>query len=200
MPNGIAIDSQILKHCLDIFLKRYDAIIPMLKKIVNNTSFNPDKREVADGLLEIFSTKQFIASAYLFREIFAITGPLSRILQSVNIDFGKALNLLDAVCEQLSQLRDNPQSVIDALEEDFNDIEWKEERTRRRTRMPGELAEDEPGISAEEKWRREVFYVAVDSVSNGMTNRFSDMFWKPSQFFHLKLSQILKKSILPPLK
>ena len=39
--------------------------------------------------------------------------------------------------------------------------------------MPGKLADDEPATSAEDKWRREVFYLAVDSVSTGITNRFS---------------------------
>ena len=72
----------------------------MLREILADTSFHPDKRDIADRLLDLFSTKQFIASAYLFREVFAITGPLSRILQSVNIDFGKTLNLLDAALEQ----------------------------------------------------------------------------------------------------
>ena len=123
----------------------------MLRKIVANTSFHPDKRDIADGLLDLFLTKQFIASAYLFREIFAITGPLSRILHCVNIDFGKALNLLDAALEQLTQLRDNPQSVIDAVEKDFAEIQRKEKRTGRRRRMPGELAEDEPATSAVDK-------------------------------------------------
>ena len=88
------------EYCLHMFLKRYHAIIPMLRKIVADTSFHPDKRDIADGLLDLFSTKQFIASAYLSREVFAITGPLSRILQSVNIDFGKTLNLLDAALKQ----------------------------------------------------------------------------------------------------
>ena len=145
----------------------------MLRKIVADTSFRPDKRDIADGLLDLFSTKQFIAGAYLFCEIFAITCPLSRILQSVNIDFGKALNLLDAALEQLTQLRDNPQSVIDAIEKDFAETECKEKRTGRRRQMPGKLAEDEPATSAEDKLRREVFYVAVDSVSTRITNRFS---------------------------
>ena len=39
--------------------------------------------------------------------------------------------------------------------------------------MPGELASDEPASSAEEKWRREVFYTAVDSVIAGIDDRFS---------------------------
>ena len=39
--------------------------------------------------------------------------------------------------------------------------------------MPIELAEDEPAISPEEKWRREVFYAAVDSVIAGINEDFS---------------------------
>ena len=39
--------------------------------------------------------------------------------------------------------------------------------------MPIELAQDEPAISPEEKWRREVFYAAVDSVIAGINEDFS---------------------------
>ena len=54
--------------------------------------------------------------------------------------------------------------------------------------MPGELAEDEPATSAEDKLRCEVFYVAVDCLSTGLTNRFPavDMFLKPLLYFHPK--------------
>ena len=77
----------------------------------------------------------------------------------MDIDFGKALNLLDVAFEQLSKHRSNPQKNIHAVEENFNEIEWEEKRiSRRRRRMPGELAQDEPATSAEEKWRGEVFY------------------------------------------
>ena len=80
----------------------------MLEKITDSTAFDADRRSTADGMRNLFSTKQFMASAYLFREIFAMTGPLSRILQGVNNDFVKALNLLGAALEQLSKLRSDP--------------------------------------------------------------------------------------------
>ena len=48
-----------------------------------------------------------------------MTGPLSSILQGVNIDFGKALNLLDAAPEQLSKLRSDPQKIVHAVAEIF---------------------------------------------------------------------------------
>ena len=159
------------EYCLDMFLKRYDSVMLMLEKITDSTAFDPDRRSTVDGMRNLFSTKQLMASAYLFREIFAMTGPLSRILQGVNIDFGNALNLLDAVLEQLSKLRSDPQKNIHAVEENFHGIEWEEKRIS--VRMPGELAQDEPVTSAEEKWRHEVFYAAVGSVIAGINERFS---------------------------
>lgn len=63
----------------------------VLGKIVAESSFSANQRATAEGLLASFQTKQFMATAYLFREIFVITGPLSRYLQNVNVDLGKAL-------------------------------------------------------------------------------------------------------------
>ena len=62
----------------------------------------------------------------LFREVFAMARPLSSILQGVNIDFGKALNLLDAALDQLSKLIGDTQNIIQAVEENFDGIKWEE--------------------------------------------------------------------------
>lgn len=161
---------------LDIFVKRYNAIMVMLQKIVDDTSFKPDKRSTADGMLKLFSTKQFLATAYLFRDIFAITGPLSRTLQSVNIDFGSALDLLDSAQKQLVTLRANPQAIIDSVDLDFEGAEWEKKRIVKKRRMPGETSGDEPtGLnSVEDKWIIDVFNVALDQVTTGLNNRFSD--------------------------
>ena len=154
-------------------LKRISTVILMLQKIATSTAFDAGRRYTADGMRNLFSTKQFMANAYLFREIFAMTGPLSRILQGVNIDFGKALNFLDAALEQLLKLRSDPQKIIHAVEENFDGIEWEEKRISRSRRMPGELAQDEPATSAEENWRHEVFYAAADPVIAEINGRFS---------------------------
>ena len=123
------------EFCQDMGLKRYDSVMLMLEKITDSTAFDADRRSTADGMRNLFSTKQFMASAYLFREIFAMTGPLSRILQGVNNDFVKALNLLGAALEQLSNLRSDPQKIIHAVDENFDGIEWEEKMIPRRRRM-----------------------------------------------------------------
>ena len=165
--------SSAREYFLDMFLKRYDSVMLTLDRVATDKAFDSDKRSLADGMRKLFSTKQFMASAYLFREIFSMTGPLSRTLKSINIDFGKALDLLDIALKQLTQLSDYPQKILDAVDNDFEGIDWEERRTARRKRMPGELAVDEPATSAEEKWRRDVFYTAVDSVIAGINDRFS---------------------------
>ena len=74
----------------------------------------------------------------------------------MNIDFGKALNLLDG----------DPKKIIHAAEEKFDGIEWEEKSISRRRQMPGGLAQDESANS-------EVFYATVDSVIAGINERFS---------------------------
>ena len=80
----------------------------MLEKIIASAAVDADRQNTADDTQNLFSKKKFMTSAYLFWEIFAMTGLLSRILQGVNIDFCKALNFLDAALEQLSKLRSDP--------------------------------------------------------------------------------------------
>ena len=129
---------------------------------MEKTSIGAEKRSVADGLLKTFCTKQFMASAFLFKEIFSFTGPLSRILQGVNIDFGKALVLLDEALANLEAL--SPENVICIADNDFPLVEWEQKRIVRRKKMPGEKAKDSPLKTPEAKWRKDIFRVAVDAV------------------------------------
>ena len=62
-------------------------------------------------------TKQFLATAYLFREIFASTGPLSRYLQRVDVDFGKALGMVESAIDELNDLRKKPERIIKYVEQ-----------------------------------------------------------------------------------
>ena len=134
-----------------MFLKRYDSVMLMIEKITASTAFDVDRRNTADGMQNLFPAKQFMASPYLFREVFAMTGPLSRILQGKNIDCCKTLNLLDAALEQLLKLGSEPQKTVHAVEKYFHGIKCEEKRISRRRQMPVELAQDEPATSAEEK-------------------------------------------------
>ena len=116
----------------------------VLGEVTGESSFSVNQRATAEGLLAPFQSKQIMPTACLFREIFVITGPLSRYLQSVNVDLGKALVMVDSSLSRLQSLRSDPDKVIQISDKDCGTFEWKERRVRRRRVMDGEIARDQP--------------------------------------------------------
>ena len=53
-----------------------------------------------------FLTKEITATACIFQEVFAVTGPLSNYLQSTDVDIGKANDLVDGCFNQLKDPRE----------------------------------------------------------------------------------------------
>ena len=159
---------------LEVFLDRYESVEEALEAVANDISFDADKRTKAAGLLENIETKQFLATAVLFNEIFQHTGPLSPYLQSTTIDFGKALAMIDGTIDQLQRLRNHPEHGTQIVDRNFKaeHINWKPIRIRHRPRMAGEQAEDEPAETPESHWARNTFYVVMDTVLESMRNRF----------------------------
>ena len=62
---------------LNTFFARFEYTAKVLKKFAADPSFEERQRLIAEGLLASFQSRQITATACLFREIFAITGPLS---------------------------------------------------------------------------------------------------------------------------
>ena len=60
----------------------------VLQEIQNNQSFEENKRALASALHQSFDSKEIVTTAFIFQEIFAITGPLSTYLQSMDVDIG----------------------------------------------------------------------------------------------------------------
>ena len=92
-----------------------------------------------------------MATAFPFREIFAVTGPLSRYLQTVDIDFSKAVPMNDSTIISLQKMRDMPDDVFRPMaDDDFGDTEWRTMHVHHRHRLSG--AEDEPAENPEAAW------------------------------------------------
>ena len=162
------------ESCLKVLLSRYDCILSVLDTVALDFSIDGNPRKTSAGLLTQIQTKQFLATAYLFREIFASTGPLSRYLQRVDVEFGKALGMVESAIDELNELRKEPERIIKYVEQkhDSPGVTWQESRVRRRRRMDDENAEDEPAETPEDDWKRNTFYVSVDTIINSLKNRF----------------------------
>ena len=117
---------------LKVFLSRYDCILSVLETVALDVSFDGNPRKTSAGLLTQIQTKQFLATAYLFREIFASTGPLSRYLQRLDVDFGKALGMVGSVIDALNELRKKPEQIITCMEQnhDSESVIWQQPRVR----------------------------------------------------------------------
>ena len=159
------------EFCLKVFLELYNCIIQVLENVVTGTSFE-NQRLTAEGLLTSFQLKQILATACLFREIFAITGPLSRHLQSIDVDLGKTTSMIDSAILQLEQLRNNEEKIVKIVDNDFDEAFWQETRVQRRRVLDGEAARDERTVKPVDLWKRNTFFSTMDTVVNAMKNRF----------------------------
>ena len=159
---------------LDVFLQMYDCTGETLQKAANDTSLERDYRSRASGLLENIVTKQFVATALLFKEIFQFTGPLSRYLQSVDLDFSKAISMVNDITMQLEKLRKRPDDILSIISQShsYEKLNWKPIIVRFHRRMDGEVAPDEPALTPQGEWTRNTFFVVLDQVISSMRNRF----------------------------
>ena len=80
--------------CLKVVDKRYDILLQVLEKVIGDKSLEDKQRAVAVGLRQSFLKKEIVATTCFFKEIFGITGPLNKYLQGINMDLGKANDLV----------------------------------------------------------------------------------------------------------
>eukprot|EP00731_Ephydatia_muelleri_P008223 Em0004g561a len=97
----------------------------------------------------------------------------SQKLQSVNMDYAKALAMIDSVIASLERMRSAPQDIIDIMErsvQDSSSIQWKTTRVSRR--MCRNTEDGEVLETSEESWQRKTFFVALDTIIASMRRRF----------------------------
>ena len=106
--------------CLKVLHERYDEIIEVLKKVSDDRDLEDKQRAVATGLRRPFLKKEIVATAILFKEIFAITGPLNTYLQSTKMDLSKANECSDEESDYKSDTDDESDTEAQ-LEEVIDD-------------------------------------------------------------------------------
>ena len=129
-------------------------------------SFESKLRSDAAGLMSSIQTKQVLAAAFLFRAIFARTGPLSHYLQGIDVDFSKALSMTDCVISSLDEMRNGSFDIlakIDAAVSDLGTFEWLYSRLHsKRASGPSEVQ------TQEEVWKRNTLYVVLHKILSSL--------------------------------
>ena len=178
------------------FLECFDTIVAALQQLQQK---NSDSTTVttARGLLLRMTQLDVIAAVHILHKIFQVTGPASRILQSVACDLSIATHLIKCCTDQLEALRlSDTDRVTTDNGEDQKLTTWEElrvtimsfaaehnltemlsrsmhKRATKTPRRPGELASDERPTDRMEGLKS-VFYRCLDTVIVQMKSRFTD--------------------------
>lgn len=163
---------------LTVIFEKYKALVESLKLLSNSS----DRVTASSSrtFLNTISEFKFILCLIFFKNIFNVTTPLSNYLQSRNIDFIEAFNLVNIAKENLKKLRSDD-SFDDFLktskeyekENKVVNCDFKEVRKRTKKKMAGENAVDEIQDSVCHNYKINTYYAALDQIITSINERFS---------------------------
>lgn len=187
-----------------VFLK-YLAVIVTLE----NLTKSPDTSTAcqAKGLYPNITSFKFIAIMILMKKIFDITTPLSNYLQSSTLDFVEALSLVDSAQDRLKKLRTEEifNNLMDeaksfATLHNLEETSLKEDRIRRKTKMPGENCRDEAPTNVINKFKINVYFYTLDKIIGTLDSRFQSsrgILTDLSRLSYARIKDAAKNSFLP---
>ncbi|XP_022167732.1 zinc finger MYM-type protein 1-like, partial [Myzus persicae] len=163
---------------ISVIHDKFDALIDTLKILSSSTDRVTSSN--ANIFLQTNSSFSFILILKLMGRIFSITTPTSCYLQSKNIDFIQAFQLIDNSKKQLGALRSD-EKFIDLVREsrqfsiDHNLLEsnFKESRVRKKKKMSGEQVNDEITVSPSERFKINTYFTALDQIKTSINNRYN---------------------------
>lgn len=190
---------------IDMVLLTYPAILSSLEILQNDSDLNTKK--TAKGLLKNIKSFKFILMLVIFKDIFIITSPLSKYLQSANIDFFQAITFLDSALVKTKSLRSENEHFHKFVQNAKKIAQkWNVEQTFEIKRikivksMPGEMNKDEVLIDPLEKFRCDIFNVIMDVLWSKLRSDFKETrsTVKDMAVFQLDRMSSIDPSTFPP--
>lgn len=165
----------------------YIEVILALSDVINSDNFKPDIKVKADHMRTSLLKYSTILTAFIYIRIFSITGPLSKYLQTKEMDLLKSQELVDTALEKLIEIQRDMDGVklsgdvfvqqINSELNQFNlDIVVEEHfpriRSRKRKILPGEMVEDYIINDQLQKFTVDVHNKILDTIVESMRRRF----------------------------
>lgn len=168
-------------RAIDVVYEKYQALLKTLNYLSTADDLDRDTVSKAKSLANTISSFKFIISMELMKSIFSITTPLSKCLQSKNLDFIQALVLIDEAQKSLQYMRSDEgfMSLVNAAKtfssnQNLTEVDFREIRHRRKKQMAGEIAMDETVMLASERYKTTVYFVVLDTIINAISTRFCE--------------------------
>ena len=82
--------------------------------------------------------------------------------------------MVESAIDELNELCKEPKQIIKYVKQKHNSpgVTWQESRVRHQRQMDDENAEYESAETPEDDWKRNTFYVSVDTIINSLKNPF----------------------------
>ncbi|KAM9330997.1 zinc finger MYM-type protein 1-like [Gastrophryne carolinensis] len=157
---------------------RFKDVLQALSKIII-LSTKPKERDEASSLKAKLESFEFIFIIVLQSKILENVNPVSKLLQSKDMDLSTATKLIHNATQALSRFRNNYEEIkrtsISLAEEWGIAAKFENKRAKKVKRLFDELCLDERLQDPEERFKTTVFYRCLDITINQLHNRFSGM-------------------------
>ncbi|KAE9525840.1 hypothetical protein AGLY_014066 [Aphis glycines] len=174
--------TKLVQLCPTRWIERHDSIVvfnqlllPVVAALEEIQSWNcKDSSSGAFLLLNGIRQSTFIISLHCSEKLLAYTLPISKILQTTDIDLTTAVNQVESVVSILRRLRSNADNEFKQLFLEAQEIASNLDLTMSIPRLTKHQTKrcSAPSESIEEYYRRSIFIPWVDSFLNSLSDRF----------------------------
>lgn len=167
----------------------YVVLISVMSKIANSDKFNREPRFKAITLKDSFLKYSFVMTSQLYLRIFERISPLSKYLQTSEMDLVQAYRMVSSTTTYLQEISRDFQKVKEATDsfivwaekeleqvDEILESEFPDESLVRRKikkKLPGEISSDQFIINPIEKYKITVHNIVLDSIINKLNERFT---------------------------
>ncbi|XP_034232796.1 zinc finger MYM-type protein 1-like [Thrips palmi] len=172
---------------LDTVWNTYDSLLDTLATLRDEDgAADSTGRATASSLYEYFFSEKFVLHGLIFQDVFRILQPVNTYFQKRDIDLLGASNEVRRVKDEFSDWRSNSDELWHKYRSKLTEFASQHERDgyeltplpvrrlRRKRRLDGELASDEPVEDPYEKFRIDCFVTTLDVVSMQLNVYFND--------------------------
>lgn len=136
-----------------------------------------------NGLQSYFQSSRFILTAFIFKHLFYVLEPLSKLLQTRDLDILAAVNFLKKAEKNIIKMRtdeeflkiyEEAKSFCEDHFEDFDVNSLLSIRKRKIIRHPGELSSDESIQDPIQYFKITVYFTTIDIILQQINEKFNE--------------------------
>lgn len=173
-------------YALESVLNTFESVIETLEYSRQIEDCNDHTaNHMAGCLMDYLLSKRFLMSGFWFKKLFNILAPLNSILQTKDLDLLAAVRVICEAQKTLQNARNKESDILfeslinevnnytkDNKTFEFEDIKTK--RSRRKKKLSGQKACDEPILDPIQLFKVDTFLVSLDVTLNSIKQYFND--------------------------